>query len=304
MGQIMSVIGQEYHNLEFMDNGELEIIGPCAFDILFTKSVPHILEMIFFSLDYESYWKCLEVNKMWKELLTSESYQTKGKIVFRHDIFALEKKLWKASHDGDVLKVRQLISCPMVNVNCFMDCREIGLETNCVIYSGEAPGHYTPLHEAAYCGHTEVIKVLLDGGADPNMETGWGWTALIVAVQFRKENVIRILTSRGADPNKPNKRGVTPLLVAADWGRNHAVNVLLGVGAELNKAYLNGDTPLHRASGNCHIETVKLLLQKGADPTITNENGETPLSFARQSWPDNGSKLEMVNILQFHVENM
>ena len=294
MGQIMSVIGQEYHNLEFMDNGELEIIGPCAFDILFTKSVPHILEMIFFSLDYESYWKCLEVNKMWKELLTSESYQTKGKIVFRHDIFALEKKLWKASHDGDVLKVRQLISCPMVNMNCFMDQR----------WQDElVPGNYTPLHEAAYCGHTEVIKVLLDGGADPNMETGWGWTALIVAVQFRKENVIRILTSRGADPNKANK-GVTPLHVAAYFGNNHAVNVLLGVGAELNKAYLNGDTPLHRASGNCHIETVKLLLQKGADPNITNENGETSLSFARQSWPDNGSKLEMVNILQFHVENM
>ena len=294
MGQIMSVIGHEYHNLEFMDNGELEIIGPCAFDILFTKSVPHILEMIFLSLDYESYWKCLEVNKMWKELLTSESYQTKGKIVFRHDIFALEKKLWKASHDGHVLKVRQLISCPMVNMNCFMDQR----------WQDElVPGNYTPLHEAAYCGHTEVIKVLLDGGADPNMETGQGWTALVVAALFRQENVIRMLTSRGTDPNKPNKRGVTPLHDAAYLGNNHAVNVLLGVGAELNKAFWKGNTPLHGAVRGGHIKTVKLLLQKGADPTITNKNGKTPLSDARRS-PDYGSKLEMVNILQFHVENM
>ena len=292
MGQIMSVIGHEYHNLEFMDNGELEIIGPCAFDILFTKSVPHILEMIFFSLDYESYWKCLEVNKMWKELLTSESYQTKGKIVFRHDIFALEKKLWKASHDGDVLKVRQLISCPMVNVNCFMEWRwQDGTM---------ARWNYTPLHKAASFGHTEVIKVLLDGGADPYMETRYGRTALVVAALFRQENVIRMLTSRGTDPNKPNKRGVTPLHDAAYLGNNHAVNVLLGVGAELNKAFWKGNTPLHGAVRGGHIKTVKLLLQKGADPTITNERRKTPLSFARRS-PDYGSKLEMVNILQFGV---
>ena len=53
---------------------------------LFSKNVPHILEKIFFSLDYESYKICLEVNSEWKELLTSERYITKGKTVFKEEI--------------------------------------------------------------------------------------------------------------------------------------------------------------------------------------------------------------------------
>ena len=57
-------------------------VAPCKFDILFTKSVPHILESIFFSLDYESFKTCLKVSTTWRELLTSETYITKEKSVF------------------------------------------------------------------------------------------------------------------------------------------------------------------------------------------------------------------------------
>ena len=49
----------------------LKTIGSCKIDILFTKSVPHILETIFEALDYESYKACLEVSKAWKKLLRS-----------------------------------------------------------------------------------------------------------------------------------------------------------------------------------------------------------------------------------------
>ena len=50
MGQILSVFG-----LEFFENEGEE--GYCAFDKLFTKSVPHILEKIFLFLDFESFKK-------------------------------------------------------------------------------------------------------------------------------------------------------------------------------------------------------------------------------------------------------
>ena len=45
---------------------------------MFTKSVPHILEKIFFSLDYESFMACGKVCLAWKELHSSESYQQKA----------------------------------------------------------------------------------------------------------------------------------------------------------------------------------------------------------------------------------
>ena len=48
---------------------------PCAFEILFTRNVPHILEKIFFSLDYRSFQSCFRVNSAWNELLSSQPYQ-------------------------------------------------------------------------------------------------------------------------------------------------------------------------------------------------------------------------------------
>ena len=61
-------------------------MGSCAFDKLFSMNVPHILEKIFFSLDYESYKKCLEVSYAWNELLKSEQYLKIGKCEFQDEL--------------------------------------------------------------------------------------------------------------------------------------------------------------------------------------------------------------------------
>ena len=81
----------------------------CAIDKLFAKSVPHILEKIFFSLDYESYKHCLEVNTKWNALLISESYLKIGRSMFQDDIANDEKTLllWIA-RDGNEKEVRRL----------------------------------------------------------------------------------------------------------------------------------------------------------------------------------------------------
>ena len=54
--------------------------GHCAFDLLLSKSVPHVLEKIFFSLDYESFKNCQEVCNGWKKSLTSERFQRKASL--------------------------------------------------------------------------------------------------------------------------------------------------------------------------------------------------------------------------------
>ena len=63
----------------------------CAFNMLFTRSVPHIHEKIFLSMDYESFKNCLEVSKSWNNLLISEHFQLMGKPVF---CLQLQKELW------------------------------------------------------------------------------------------------------------------------------------------------------------------------------------------------------------------
>ena len=70
-----------------------ELASACNFDFLFYRNFPHILEMIFFSLDYESYKNCMDVSKEWKALLSSEKYISKGKTLFRKDIWKDEETL-------------------------------------------------------------------------------------------------------------------------------------------------------------------------------------------------------------------
>ena len=90
----------------------------CAFDKLFTKNVPHLLEKIFFSLDYESFKNCRDVSNTWHGLLSSDSYQKKGQSVFHYEIRHDELELWTASQEGNVVKVRKLLSSGMLDVNC------------------------------------------------------------------------------------------------------------------------------------------------------------------------------------------
>ena len=95
-----------------------KVDGWCYFNTLFSKNVPHILENIFFSVDYASYKICLEVNSEWKELLTSERYITKGKTVFKEEIMKDEEKLSKAARADNTDEAIRILSSGMVNVNC------------------------------------------------------------------------------------------------------------------------------------------------------------------------------------------
>ena len=136
----------------------------CPFDQLFTNNVPHILEKIFLSLDYNSFKACFKVGNTWSKLLKSESLQGRAKSVFHDKITKEEKKLRVASVKGDAETVRKILSYGMVDVN-FPDPKEVRM------WRSESTGKSTPLCEAALKGHQDVVQLLLAAGADPNMES-------------------------------------------------------------------------------------------------------------------------------------
>ena len=76
-----------------------------------------------------------------------------------------------------------------------------------------APGGGTPLMRASARGHEEVVRVLLDAGADACARRADGFTPLILAVFFGHERVVRLLVERGADASARTSLGTT----AARW---------------------------------------------------------------------------------------
>ena len=64
------------------------------------------------------------------------------------------------------------------------------------------PYYFTCLHKAAHGGNVDVIKLLLDGGADVEKPTAYGWTALHFAVTIqtdRTNETVSLLLDRGAN---------------------------------------------------------------------------------------------------------
>ena len=281
---------------------------PCVFDTLSGKHVPHILDKIFLSLDYESFKTCTEVNSVWKRLLTSESFQKKAKSVFRQEIKEDEKKLWQMSQSGNTNEVRRIMSLGMVDINTY----EGGLDETTALYEAADNGHkdvikillgggadpdkasgsvgMAPLHMPALKGNTDVVQLLLNSGANPNVVSFGGLTPLFWAAANDHFDVSKLLIENGADPNKVENEGDLPLHGAACNAYYCVVKLLVDKGAEINKAeYMFGKTALHYAAqeakgggtnDKCYREVIQFLLDNGGDPRKEDTEGETPLSYA------------------------
>lgn len=268
-----------------MDTGKTADYG--IFGLLVTKNVPHVLEKIFFYLDYESYKTCLDVSNTWYKLLTSKTFQTKGKCVFEIEILKDHVYLLFAACKGKIEVARKVLSTGMLDVNDI-----------------ESAEGNTPLHVAATFGNLEMVQLLLDSGAEKHPRNSFGETALyhaaarahrdivnllidqeeafslILAAERNAKNTLERLLLAGADPNMTNSRGFTPLTAGAYKGHAGVVKLLLESGAQPNKAMKYGDTPLHLAAKKGHIGMAKMLIEKGAVPNLTNIVGRTPLHAA------------------------
>ena len=148
--------------------------------------------------------------------------------------------------------------------------------------TGDWPGA-TALWQAAYGGSIDVVRILLENGAQTEIpyEGDEGETPLYEAVVQGHLDVVRVLGEvGGANPNVKNAHGHTPLTRAVSDANVELVKVLLEIGADANLPSANGCCPLYRAAYEGDLRCVSLLLSQGANPNAQDEDYETPLIAA------------------------
>jgi ankyrin repeat protein len=94
----------------------------------------------------------------------------------------------------------------------------------------------TGLIRAADRGHVRIVEELLKTGTDVDHVNNLGWTALLEAIilgggDARHTEVVRLLVEGGADPNLPDGEGITPLGHAEQRGYSAMAEILRGAGA-------------------------------------------------------------------------
>jgi hypothetical protein len=125
----------------------------------------------------------------------------------------------------------------------------------------------TALIMAAWSGHIDVVRILLDAGANTNLDVGR--TALNRAAESGHIDVVRALLDAGASTDQPGNGGGTyygdPLINAAAAGHIDVVRALLDAGAHVNTQDEYDETPLIMAVKAGHIDVVRALVDAGAE---------------------------------------
>ena len=126
-------------------------------------------------------------------------------------------------------------------------------------FNGAASG---ALPAAADGNHRYIVQALIDKEADVN--TGAG-SVLRTAVSFGGQDIVKILLEAGADPNLKGDTSKTILQEAITRGELDIISLLVGNGADVNSVgNLRPQDPLLYAISTSNEEAVRLLLENGA----------------------------------------
>ncbi len=188
----------------------------------------------------------------------------------------------------------------------------LAVDMNTIPHGGRADG--PSLDETT---PVEIIQLLLDKGANPNLQLkllppyrsvgadrgvdimlSVGVTPLLRAAKALDAPAIKLLLAHGALVNLPNNRGITPTMAAAGLGSVDAdtrgtyttpdvqqrslasIELLVGAGGEINATDRRGQTPLHGAAFWGWNNVVQFLVDHGANLNATDRQGKTPIDSA------------------------
>lgn len=136
------------------------------------------------------------------------------------------------------------------------------------------------------CSTENTVKILVDAGANVNLQNKCGVSTLGFALSYDKNNIFEMLINAGINTNLQNKDGKTVLMGAAHSKDAHnieKIKILLRACANVNLQDTSGRTALMYASEcyGCDSKTIiQLLIDAGADVNLQDTSGWTALMYA------------------------
>jgi uncharacterized protein len=153
-------------------------------------------------------------------------------------------------------------------------------------------GGFTALFRALAGRHHEVAELIL---AQPKLNLNQRGlnrvTALISYASRDRADIVKSLIDRGADVTLQDGDGDTALHLTVQNGNAELTKLLLSKGAPVNIKNKVGGTPLMWAASTGNEEQARLLLEHGADPSLKDEDGTTALGWAIKNKRDNVAAL-------------
>lgn len=143
------------------------------------------------------------------------------------------------------------------------------IDSNPALLASHSKDGWTPLHLAAFFGHVELGKGLLNRGAgvDERATNAMKNTPLHAATAGGQVEAMRLLLENGANANAQQHGGWTALHAAAQSGNREMLDLLLAHGAHIHIRAENNQTALDLALSHGKAEAANLLENAGAKPS-------------------------------------
>lgn len=223
-------------------------------------------------------------------------FLAKGKVT-SNKFKELDKPLLRAASALDPKAVKDLLA-KGADPNC---ADEYGMTP--LMHASQGLGMLGDLFWDRRKESAEVARLLCDAGAQPNLQTSQGVTALMLMALTRNELGIKVLLASKANPHIQDRRGRTALTYSARangdgtrllleagskpslidlmlFGKKQDVLERLKTMKAIHGVGVGNESALFLAAENDWTDVAKLLIERGANVNAANRDGETPLMVA------------------------
>ena len=137
-----------------------------------------------------------------------------------------------------------------------------------------------PLFAATMSGEIEIVRYLIERGADLNLKTDdiYGQTALMNAAALGRTDIVKLLVESGAKLDLETNKGLTALMFSSAFGHSETVSFLLKKGAKLDTKNIEGKTALDIAVLNNRYTVAEILRSAGDGKQYPFDTTPTPPS--------------------------